>query len=389
MRIIYFTTACEKEDYIKFAQNWNTSLNTSIQNLHNRLIRSLAITHEVEVISVRPFSKQYCNLRKLTTAETQKGKINWHYLEIKRNKIRRFLSAKRQAKKLLSKMNLKDCIILTDTLNPYILNGSVSMAKKYHLPIIGVCINTPSGIHNTGKSYTKFLLSMADNLTGYFTLTPGLNDLYNEQSRASMVLEGIQESKYNDEDYSLKYGRYIFYNGSLEEKYGIFDLIEAFKALDEPDIKLIITGYHDFSNQKLKDAIDSNLNIINLGMSNADEILSLANHSLINVNPRPYSEDYDRYLIPVNMIDYLGSNSITVSVKNNKLMPYFGEDCIWVNSSEKEDLVNGLKKALEMNKLERDQMIKKSTADVNKLYSMNVVNRKTILFLKQFLKQKD
>ena len=154
-------------------------------------------------------------------------------MEIKRNKIRRFLSAKRQAKKLLSKMNLKDCIIVTDTLNPYILNSSVSMAKQYHLPIIGVCINTPSGIHNTGKSYTKFLLSMADNLTGYITLTPGLNDLYNEQSRASMVLEGIQESKFKDDDYSLKYGRYIFYNGSLEEKYGIVDLIEAFKALED------------------------------------------------------------------------------------------------------------------------------------------------------------
>ena len=389
MRIIYFTTACEKEDYIEFAQNWNTSLNTSIQNLHNRLIRSLAITHEVEVISVRPFSKEYCNLRKLTPFETQEGKINWHYLEIKRNKIRRFLSAQRQAKRLLAKMNLKDCIILTDTLNPYLLNSSVSMAKKFHLPIIGVCINTPSGIHNTGKSYTKLLLAMSDNLTGYITLTPGLNDLYNEESRASMVFEGIQENKFKDEDYSLKYGRYIFYNGSLEEKYGIYDLIEAFKALDEPNLKLIITGYHDFSSEKLKNAIDSNLNIINLGMSNADEILSLANHSVLNINPRPYSEDYDRYLIPVNLIDYLGSNSITVSVRNSKLQPYFPDDCIWVNSSEKEDLIRGMRRALTMNKSERDMMIKKATMDVNKLYSMNSINRKTILFLKQFLKQKD
>ena len=389
MRIIYFTTACEKEDYIAFAKNWNTSLNTSIQSLHNRLIRALAMTHEVEVISVRPFSREYCNLRKLEPSETQEGKINWHYLEIKRNKVVRFVSAKNQAKRLLSKMNLKDCIILTDTLNPYILNSSSSMAKKFHLPIIGVCINTPSGIHNTGKSYTKFLLSMADDLTGYITLTPGLNDLYNESSRASMVLEGIQESKFKDDDYSLKYGKYIFYNGSLEEKYGIFDLIEAFKALDEPELKLVITGYHNFSDEKLEKLIAENLNIIDLGMSYSDEILSLANHSLINVNPRPYSEDYDRYLIPVNMIDYLGSNSITVSVRNNKLQPYFADDCIWVNSSEKEDLVAGLKKAIEMNANERAQMIKKATADVNKLYSMAAVNRKAILFLKQFLKQKD
>ena len=135
--------------------------------------------------------------------------------------------------------------------------------------------------------------------------------------------------------------------------------------------------------------IESNLNIINLGMCTDDEILTLANHSLINVNPRPYSEDLDRYLIPVNMIDYLGSNSITVSVKNSKLQPYFQDDCIWVLSSETDFLAEGIRKALRMSKEEREAMIKKANADVNKLYSMNVINRKAILFLKQFLKQKD
>ena len=388
MKIIYFTTACGREDYISFVKNWNTSMNTSIQNLHNRLIRALAITHEVEVISVRPFSKKYCNLRSLSPFTTQEGKINWHYLEIKRHKVNRFLSAERQTKRLMSKMNLKDCIILTDTLNPYIMNSSTSMAKKYHLPIIGVCINTPSGIHNTGKSYTKFLLSMSDNLSGYIALTPGLNDLFNEESRASMVLEGILENKYKEADVS-KYGKYIFYNGSLEEKYGVYDLINAFNEISNPELKLIITGYHNFQEDKLQAATESNLNILDLGMCTPDEVLSLENHALINVNPRPYSEDYDRYLIPVNMIDYLGSNTITVSVRNSKLQPYFQEDCIWVNSSEKEDLVNGLKKALNMSKEERELMIKKANADVNKLYAMNVVNRKAILFLKQFLKQKD
>ena len=208
MKIIYFTTACEKEDYISFSKNWNTSLNTSIQNLHNRLIRSLALTHEVEVISIRPFSKKYCKLRGLPSALTNEGKITWHYLEIKRHKVARFLSAKRQAKKLLSKMNLKDCIILTDTLNPYILNSSTSLAKKYNLPIIGICNNTPSGIHNTGKSYTQFLLSMADDLSGYIAMTSGLNDLYNERSRASLILEGVNESKYKEFD-TKKYGKFL------------------------------------------------------------------------------------------------------------------------------------------------------------------------------------
>lgn len=388
MKIIYFTTACEKEDYISFSKNWNTSLNTSIQNLHNRLIRSLALTHEVEVISIRPFSKKYCKLRGLPSALTNEGKITWHYLEIKRHKVARFLSAKRQAKKLLSKMNLKDCIILTDTLNPYILNSSTSLAKKYNLPIIGICNNTPSGIHNTGKSYTQFLLSMADDLSGYIAMTSGLNDLYNERSRASLILEGVNESKYKEFD-TKKYGKYIFYNGSLEEKYGVYDLIKAFNELNREDLKLVITGYHNFEESKFSSAIMGNPNIIHLGMLDADKILSLENGALMNVNPCPYTEDFDRYLIPVNMLDYLASNTITVSVKNNRLQKYFDEDCIWVNSSDEEDLVNGIKKALDMKKDEKNKIVKKATMDMNKNYSMAIVNKKIILFLKQFLKQKD
>lgn len=388
MKIIYFTTACSKDDYISFCQNWNTSLNTSIQNLHNRLIRSLAMTHEVDVISVRPFSKKYCKLRKLPAGTTQEGKITWHYLEIKRNKLIRFLSAEKQAKRIVSKLNLKDAIILTDTLNPYILNSSMKIAKKHHLPIIAVCNNTPSGIHNTGKSYTTFLLSLADDLSGYIAMTPGLNDLYNEQSRASMVLEGIMEEKYNEIDVS-KYGKYIFYNGSLEEKYGIYDLIRAFNGLALKDTKLLIAGYHNFEEKKFSKVLEGNPDIEYLGMLTVDEMLSFENHSLINVNPRPYSLDYDRYLIPVSMIDFLSCKSITVSVKNSKLQPYFTDSCIWINSSEKEDLINGLKQALSLSKDQREQMIKKANSEAQKLYSMASVNRKTILFLKQFLKQKD
>lgn len=388
MKIIYFTTACEKEDYVSFAKNWNTSLNTSIQNFHNRLIRALALTHEVDVISIRPFSKKYCDLKVLPSGQTQEGKITWQYLKIKRNKIARFISSRNQAKRIMANKNLKDCIIITDTLNPYILNSSVSIARKYRLPIIGVCINTPSGIHNTGRSYTQFLLSMADDLSGYITLTPGLNELYNENSRANMIFEGVLDNKTKDIQIN-KEKPYIFYNGSLETKYGIYDLINAFKEMKLENIDLLISGYHSFEENKFEKSLLNESNIKYLGMLDNDTILAYENNSLLNVNPRPYSEDFDRYLIPVNMIDYLASKSLTLSVRNNRLIDAFKDDCIWIDSSEKEDLIEGINKALNMSKEEREQMIKKANTDVSKLYSMDVINRRTILFLKQFLKQKE
>lgn len=383
MKIIYFTTACEKEDYIAFCKNWRVSLNSTIQNLHNRLIRSLAITHRVEVISVRPFSKKNCDLKMLPASTTQEGNITWHYLQMKRGRLFRYISAKNQATKLLSKMDLDDSIILTDTLNPYVLNCSTSLAVKYNLPIIGVCNNTPSGIHNTGRSYTMFLLNAAMDLSGYITLTSGLNELFNAHNRANMTFEGILENNYKQIDVS-KYGRYLFYNGNLEEKYGVYDLISAFKDINDPDLKLIISGYHADVN-RINNAIEGS-NIINLGMINIDEIMSLENGSIANINPRPYSEDYDRYLIPNNTMDYLGSNSITISVRNSKLKQKFADSVIWLDSSEKEDLLNGINKALSFSKEEREQIIKKTKDTANELYSPSVMNKRMVLFLKQFIK---
>lgn len=387
MKIIYFTTACKKEDYVSFSKMWDSSLNASIQNLHNRFIRSLALTHEVEVFSMRPFSRRYCKLNKLDAETKQEGKITWHYLEIKRNKLLRYSTVTKQCNKILSKMNLKDCIIITDTLNPNVLRNSTKFAKKYNLPIIGVCNNTPSSIHNTGKSYATSILSLAEDLSGYIALTPGLNTLYNKYNRAYMTFEGILDDVVV-KNKNNEYGNYIFFNGSLDPNHGIVHLILAFRELDNPNLKLIISGYYP-DNETLIKVIHGNQNVINLGNIPSDEVISLASHSLLNVNPLPFTEDFDRYYVPTNLVDCFNSNSIVVSVRNRQFMKSFKNDAIWVEDCEIYDLLKGLKAGLSLTKENRADMIKKANADVNKLYSMSVINRRTILFLKQFLKQKD
>ena len=386
MKIIYFTTALKKEDYVAFSSAWE-SLNTSIQNLHNRLIRALALTHQVEVISIRPFSRKYCKLKKLEIENKTEGKISWHYVGIRRLKISRYLSVKAQCKKIMNGIELNDAIVITDTLNPNVLNNSTALAKKYNLPIIGVCNNTPSMIKAAGPSYTKYLLNKASNLSGYITLTPGLNELFNKSNRANMSFEGILDTKTVAKNKN-QYGKYIFYNGSLEERFGVYELIKAFKELDNPGINLYISGYHG-NKEHLEKAIGDSHNIINMGMLQSDDVVSFANQSLVNINPCPYSEDYDRYLIPDNIVDYLNADSVLVSVRNRHFKKYFDNDAIWIKSNEIYDLLKGLKSALNLAKEKRSELIKKANTDANKLYSMQMINHRTILFLKQFLKQKD
>ena len=272
MRIIYFTTAIEKEDYAAFCENWNGSLNTTIQNLHNRMIRCLSLTHEVEVISVRPYSRLHCKLKVLPASSKQEGKITWHYLEVKRKKFFRVNYIKQQAKKILSKSNLNDAIVLTDTLNPYLLKASTTLATRFNLPIIGVCNNTPSSIPDTGKSYTSYLLNIADVLSGYITQTSNLNVLFNKHNRANITIEGVLESKFKEQDVK-EYGKYIFYYGNLEEKFGVYDLIQAFIELNNPDVNLVVAGYHA-NEEKMEKLSKFRNNIKFLGMISNDLMLS-------------------------------------------------------------------------------------------------------------------
>ena len=290
-------------------------------------------------------------------------------------------------KKILLKANLNDAIVLTDTLNPYLLKSSTSLAEYFHLPIIGVCNNTPSGIHDTGKSYTNYLHSLADNLSGYITQTANLNELFNKHNRANITIEGVLEDKYKETDVK-EYGKYIFHYGNLEERFGVYDLIQAFIELNNPNINLVVAGYH--ANLEKMDKLSKFRNNIKfLGMISNDLMISLENGSLFNINSRPYSEDYDRYLIPYNTLDYLNSKSLTVSVRNKILLKTFKDDALWLELGEKEELIEVMNKALNMSDKKKDEMIKKANADAQKLYSMSVVNRKLILFLKQFLKQRE
>ena len=166
----------------------------------------------------------------------------------------------------------------------------------------------------------------------------------------------------------------------------------AFKRLDNPNLKLLISGY--YSDEEVQKTAESIKNIIILGNIPSDEVIALANNSRLNVNPLPFSEDSDRYFVPANLVDYFNSKSVVLSVRNRRFKKYFENDAIWVESEETiegltNNLLEGIKAGLSLGKENRAEMIKKANADANKLYSMSVINKRTILFLKQFLKQKE
>lgn len=385
MNIIYFTTAQDKESYNKYLNIWKTPINSSNQTFHNKLIRSLAINNHVHVVSIRPFSSKKCNVFSLKAAEDTEGSIHWHYLAILRNHILSFRFIKKQINDLFKDF-YRNSIIITDTINPTVLYMATSFGKKHHMPVIGVCTDSPSNITGTTRAYTLLLLKLAKNLNGYIALTSGLNELFNEQNKPHVIIEGIVEDEDVVKD-KFSRNKYIFYCGALSERYGIYNFISFYKTYIKSDIKLILCGHH-CDEEKLHAAIDEDKRITYLGNITNDTALLYEANAYCNINPRPYSEDLDRFSIPSKVLEYLNSGAPTISVKNTKLQKVFNADAIWLKSNSEEDFVAGFQKLNSFTDKEKRTMADNAKQHVQQYYSLSAINSKLDGFLYLFTRKR-
>ncbi len=384
MKIMYFTTSMRENDFAEFSKKWRISLNPSNQNFHNKVIRSLAITNKVDVFSLRPFSRMYCRLKRLNQEIIEEGNISWNYLKVVNFKLFRVMNAKKQLSKLLKGYDFKDTVIVTDTINPSVIKLANFVSKKYRVPIVGMCTDSPSNISGTSRSYSMFLFNQSKNLSGYITLTPGLNDLFNQLEKPHIILEGIVEDKLPNK-IENKYGKFFFFGGALMPKYGVYELIKAFKSLNTTGVKLLICGHHG-DNKKLIETIGATRDIIYLKTLPVKQVLQLEQNAIANINPRPFSEDLDRFSVPSKTIEYFSTGTLTISIKNTILEKEFDDSAIWVESNDVKELAKALQRALDMSDEEKEVITSLALKKVKKLYSLDAVNKKLIPFLESVIK---
>ena len=385
MNIIYFTTAQNSDDFNNYLSLWNTPINVSNQTFHNKLIRSIALNNHVDVVSIRPFSKKKTSVEYLQASDSLDGNIHWHYPKIIHGKFRSLRYLNVQVGKLFKDF-YRNSVIITDTINPTVLYLATKYAKKYKMPIIGVCTDSPSNITGTTRAYTMLILKLSKSLSGYIALTSGLNELFNEQEKPAIILEGIVEDGEVIKEEN-PYGRYIFYAGALSKKYGIYNFIKFYKTYIKGDIKLLLCGHHA-EEEELKALIEDDKRIIYLGNISNDEVLPLEAGAWCNINPRPFSEDLDRFSIPSKVLEYLNSGAPMVSVKNSKLQKFFNPNAIWIKNNNEEDFVEAFQKLNSFTEEEKELMVKGAREKVQQYYSITSTNSKLDGFLYLFTRKR-
>lgn len=378
--IIYITTAQEDNEFEEFKKGWKFTLNPSSVNLHNKMISSLSLTNNIYVFSIRPYDKS-CDNIDLNSKSHNIGNVTYYYLKINKNKYMRPFSYLTEISKIIKGLNLKNSpLIISETINYSCIYIAKKLRDKFKYPLIGILTDSPNYISFVSTSYKKKLLKASSDLNGYIALNNNLNNLFNVNKKPNIIIKGIVDERIIKKDKNVNNGKpYFYYGGNCLKIFGIYNLIEAYKKLNLENVSLLISGHHE-NIDELKSTFE-NYDIKYLGNLSLLETIKYEENSLASINPRPYNKEIDLYSVPSKNLEYLASKTIVISTKSTILQEDFLNDIIWCEDDSIDSISSCLKKVIEMNEEEKEQLKEKSYKKVKELYSKNKVNQKLSLFI--------
>ena len=208
-----------------------------------------------------------------------------------------FVKAAEYAKKI--DKNIKICLYAPDV--PQYMNISAKInpiykiAKKYDI-----------------ASITKHM-SYVDS---FVLLTKHMVDYLPVGNKPFKVIEGIvspnifENNKYKT--FAENGKKYIVYTGSVMEKYGVSNLVDAMKYISDPNIYLVLCGDGD-GYQYAESASEKDKRIILLGQVTSSVAHEWQQKATVLVNPRQGTEVYTRVSFPSKNIEYLLSGKPVVA----------------------------------------------------------------------------
>ena len=255
-----------------------------------------------------------------------------------------------------------------------------AFCKKNKIPLIGIVTDNPYNITNVKKFHALLTLRTAKKCDGYICLTEALNTLFNKKKKPYILTKGLSKNEVSTKEAPVCYP-YFFYAGTLLKKYGILNLIKAFKKFKDKPVKLVIAGHH--RNPEFENAIKDNENIIFLGCVDNDTVLQYESHSIANINPRPYIAKIDKYSVPSKVIEYISKEPVIISGFSSELKDMLMNSILWVD--ENNSLLDRMKEAYGIDEFRRKAMFGENKYHYQNEFSFEANNKKIDNFILDIL----
>lgn len=181
---------------------------------------------------------------------------------------------------------------------------------------------------------------------GYVFLTKYMHEKLPINIHESIVVEGIStgilesDCDFNSSKQCNAKFKSVFYSGTLDERYGIKELVQAVELMPF-DIELLICGDGNAKTFVLE-AAERSHRIKYLGQLSRDEVLRIQRTVTLLVNPRTNVGEFTKYSFPSKIIEYMSSGRPVLMYKLDGIPEEYYDYCYTISSVGVDGLVRSL-----------------------------------------------
>lgn len=209
-----------------------------------------------------------------------------------------------------------DCAIVIYSADLPFLRAAIAFRRAN--PQVRLCLIMPDLIEHMGdyKGIQKLranyrgrvFRNLTDHVDYYVVLTPHIAAELRIAPDRHAVIEGIHDPSSTDQapDWSAETGVVFIYTGTLETRYGILDLLQAFARLEHPSARLWICGAGD-AEPAVQAMARRDPRVTFHGRVPRARALALQARAHVMVNPRRPEGAFTRYSFPSKTMEYLAS----------------------------------------------------------------------------------
>lgn len=160
---------------------------------------------------------------------------------------------------------------------------------------------------------TRIFRRLACHVTGFVLLTEAMAEKLGIASDRFVVVEGMIDPDINHDvaEVSASNTRIFLYSGTLDRRYGISDLLEAFASIRSSDVRLWICGSGNAS-RDVERAAAHDSRISYFGLVSQDAAREMQRKADILVNPRRPDGEFTKYSFPSKTIEYMAAGKPVV-----------------------------------------------------------------------------
>jgi len=203
----------------------------------------------------------------------------------------------------------------------------------------------------------KMIYKLLKRIDGFVILTEQMKDKLSIGHRPYVVIEGLVSAEQGTEvqcNRSIDDKKVILYSGSINNTFGINNLLDAFMSISKNNYELWICGDGEAKQSVIeKSKIDSRIKF--MGYVLKKEIYKLQQQATLLVNPRTNEGEYTKYSFPSKTMEYMLSGKPVLMYKLDGVPDEYDKYLYYLRNNELNNMADKIIEICEKPKKELDE----------------------------------